>query len=278
MQAEAPDEASAEEHEKARIPRDRPLGVIHSGNRYAFGYGPDFYGIWDAAASGPPSEQFPATDQGRQAGWRRYTELEPSAAGTASMAENPDQVWRREVEEDRTRRRRRTLIVLVVVVVVVAGGITAAALFSGGGTKAAVTELSSAAKAKKAHIEITGATPITEDLTQTDFTSVPIGSLIGGSNKGVWKGATVELTIDMHDPVQATVTTTQVGTTRTLTIDITKPDGTTVSLFSAHGECRITMDSVSDAGFSGSFDCTGLSAGTETVDAKGMFGASGPST
>src|SRR5438093_12006459 len=131
MQAEAPDEASAEEHEKARIPRDRPLGVIHSGNRYAFGYGPDFYGIWDAAASGPPSEQFPATDQGRQAGWRRYVELEPSAAGVASMAESPDQVWRREVEEDRARRRRHSLIVLAAVVVVIAGGITALALFSG---------------------------------------------------------------------------------------------------------------------------------------------------
>ncbi|HEV8420975.1 MAG TPA: hypothetical protein VGR13_06440, partial [Actinomycetota bacterium] len=200
MEAETRTDESAEEHEKARIARDRPLGLIHTGNRYAFGFGPDSYGIWDSASSGPAAEQFPPTDQGRQAGWERYLQLEPSAAGTVITTASPDEVWRREVEESRKHRRRKTLLTLAILVVVLVGGGVGLALTAGGGGKEAGQVLTAAAKAKKAHIEITGAATITEDLTQTDFAATPLSSLIGASNKGVWKGTSVELTIDIHNP------------------------------------------------------------------------------
>src|SRR5262249_45821821 len=154
------------DHERARIPKDRPLGLIHSGNRYAFGYGPDLYGIWDSASSGPPSEQFPPTDQGRQEGWRRYLELEPSATGTVIAPLNPDEVWRLEVEAKRRRGRRRSLVTLAVIVVVGVGAIVGLTVTSGGGTKAPTGVLSEEAKAQKAHIDVTSGASASEELTQ----------------------------------------------------------------------------------------------------------------
>jgi hypothetical protein len=275
MQVEIPPEGSTEDHEKARIPRDRPLGVIHSGSRYAFGFGPDSYAIWDSASSGPPVEQFPPTDEGRQAGWRRYLELEPSASGTVITTASPDEVWRREVEQKRKRGRRRSLITIAVVILVAVGAGVALAVSSGGGSKAATGVLSAEAKAKKAHIEITGSVTATEDLTQSEFTSTPIGSLIGSSVKGAWKGTTVQLSVDVHNPTVGTFTTTVI-TNKEVDISVPLPDGTTASLRSTQGECKITVDAVVEDGFSGTFDCTGLSlpGGAGTIDATGNYGAS----
>jgi hypothetical protein len=275
MKVEVPEEGTTEDHEQVRIPRDRPLGFIHSGNRYAFGYGPDLYGIWDAASSGPPIQEFPPTDQGRQEGWRRYLELEPSAEGTNISPASPDEVWRREVAERKSRGRRNGLIIMGAVVVAIVGIIVFVAVSAGGGGPAASEVLSAAAAAKKAHVEIAGTTAITDDLTQTSFTATSPKSLIGASDKGVWKGTQVELTIDVHNPVVGTLSTTTI-TNRTVTIAFTQADGTTATLFSTNGECKITLDNVVDAGFSGSFDCTGLPipGGTDVVDVKGDFGAS----
>jgi hypothetical protein len=274
MQVEVPPEGSTEDHEKARIPQDRALGEIHTGSRYAYGFGPDSYGIWDSASSGPPVEQFPPTDQGRQAGWRRYLELEPTASGTVITTASPDEVWRREVEEKRKRGRRRSLITIAVVVLVAVGAGVALAVSSGGGNKAAAAVLSEAAKAKKAHIEITGSVTATEDLTQTDFTSTP-ASLIGAATKGVWKGTTIELTVDVHNPAVGTFNTTVI-TNKTVRIAITQADGTTTTLNSIAGECKITVDSVVDDGFSGTFQCAGwaLPGGAGTIDVTGNYGAS----
>jgi hypothetical protein len=275
MQVEVPPEGSTEDHEKARISLDRPLGVIHSGNRYAFGFGPDSYAIWDSASSGPPLEQFPPTDEGRQAGWHRYLELEPSASGTVITTASPDEVWRREVEEKRKRSRRKSLITIAVLILLAVGAGVALAVSTGGGKKAATEVLSAAAKAKKAHIEITGDATATEDLTQSDFTSTPIGSLIGSSIKGVWKGPSVQLSIDVHNPGVGTFTTTVI-TNKEVDISIPLPDGTTASLRSTQGECKITVDAVVEDGFSGTFECTGLSlpGGAGTIDATGSYGAS----
>jgi hypothetical protein len=275
MQVEVPPEGSTEDHEKVQIPRDRPLGVIHSGNRYAFGFGSDLYGIWDSASSGPPVEQFPPTDDGRQAGWRRYLELEPSASGTVITTASPDEVWRREVEEKRKRSRRRSLITIAVLILGGVGAGVALAVSTGSGNQAATGVLSEAAKAKKAHIEISGSATATEDLTQTEFNSTPIGSLIGSSVKGVWKGATVLLTIDVHNPSVGTFTTTVI-TNKEVEIALPQPDGTTATLRSTQGECKITVDAVVEDGFSGTFECTGLSlpGGAGTIDAKGNYGAS----
>jgi hypothetical protein len=275
MKVEVPQEGTTEHHEQVRIPRDRPLGFIHSGNRYAFGYGPDLYGIWDAASSGPPIQEFPPTDQGRQEGWRRYLELEPSAEGTNINPASPDQVWRHEVAEKKSRSRRRGLITLGAVVAAIVGIIVFVAVSSGGGGPAATEKLSAAAAAKVAHVEITGAISLNDDLTQTSFTATSLKSLIGASDKGVWKGTQVELTVDVHNPVESTFTTTSI-TNRTVKVAFTQADGTTATLFSTNGECKITLDNVVEAGFSGTFVCTGLPVpgGTDTVDVKGDFGAS----
>jgi hypothetical protein len=272
MAAEVPEEGSAEEHEKVRLARDRPLGVIHSGSRYAFGFGPDLYGIWDSATSGPPLEQFPPTEEGRQAGWRRYLELEPSASGTVIAVVNPDEVWRREVEQRKRRGRRRTLITLGVIALLVVGGAVYVTL-KGGAATTETKELSAAAKAKKAHVEITSALTVTEDLTQTDFVSSG-GGLIGFSSKGVWKGPTLELTVDLHNPQVGTFTTTII-TAKTIKFVITQADGTTLTLISNRGECTMKLDETQDIGFSGSFTCTGLALpdGSGAIDATGTFGA-----
>jgi hypothetical protein len=274
MAVDVPEEGSTEDHEKVRIARDRPLGVIHTGSRYAFGYGADLYGIWDSASSGPPVEQFPPTDPGRLAGWQRYLELEPSASGTVITTVSPDEVWRREVQQKKHRSRRRTLITLAVVALLVIGGGVALALIGGAATTQA-KELSAAAKAKKAHVELSGALTVTGDLTQTDFVSTGAGSLIGVSSKAVWKGPTMELTADLHNPEVGTFTTTII-TEKTIKFVVTQPDGTTATLISNRGECKVTLEETQDNGFSGSFECTGLPApgGAGTVDAAGTFGAS----
>jgi hypothetical protein len=268
---------ATEEHEKARIPRDQALGLIHQGGRYSFGYGPENYGIWDAASSATaPIQEFPPTEQGRQEGWSRFLELEPEAAEKeADVAPpNPDRDWRREVQESRKRSRRRNLTALGVIVVVLVGGILFLTLTSGGGGGTSEEALSEAAKAKKAQIEITGATPLSEELTQTEFTSTPLESLVGASNKGVWEGTTVTLTIDIHNPQEGTVSTTVIPP-RTVIIEIAQADGTSLRAISTNGECKVTMDEVSDAGFSGSYECTGMPvAGGEPLDATGTFGAS----
>jgi flagellar basal body-associated protein FliL len=277
MQVQVPEEGSAEDHEQVRIPKDRPLGLIHSGNRYAFGYGPDTYGIWDAAASGAPAETFPSTEQGRQEGWHRYLELEPSAAGTVITQLNPDEVWRREVEQSRRQRRRRSILVFAVIVVLAVGGGAAFALTRSSGPAKAQATLSEAAKAKKAHIDVSGDLTASEDLTQNNFNSTGLGSLFGSAISGEWKGTTVDLSIDVHSPTVGTFATTVI-TNKTVKITFTKPDGNSQTVTSQNGECKITVDSVVDDGFSGSFECTGLKLPegekTKTFDAKGTYGAS----
>lgn len=275
MQVEVPEEGTTEDHEQVRVAKDRPLGVLHTGNRYAFGFGPDFYGIWDSASSTPPTERFDPTDQGREDGWKRYLELEPSGSGTVITATNPDEVWHREVEDKRRRGRRRTLVTMAVLVIVVGGGIVALAITAGGGGAAAAKQLSAAAKAQKAHMEITGDQTITEDLTQTDFISTPLDSLVGASNKGVWKGNQVQLTIDLHNPEVGTFNTTIIGF-KTITFEITQADGSTVKVVSNRGECSITVDDILEGGFSGTFKCTSLQlpGGAGAIDANGTFGAS----
>jgi hypothetical protein len=275
MQVQVPQEGSTEDHEQIQVSGDRPLGLIHSGNRYAFGYGPDFYGIWDAASSGPPSERFPTTDQGREEGWKRYLELEPSSAGTVIAPLNPDEVWRREVEARKRRGRRKSLITLGVLAVVIIGGIVGFAVLGGGGA-AASKELSAKAKAKKAHVDITGDVTASEDLIQSSFTSTSIESLFGASVVGEWKGTTVDLTIDFHNPAVGTFTTTIISE-KSVKMVITQPDGSSLLATSNRGECKVTVDEVQEKGFSGSFDCTAvpLSGGEGgTIDAKGTFGAS----
>lgn len=70
----------------APMPTTTPDGLTfsHSGVRFVLGYGPDFYGIWDRQAPGPPVMRYPRTDPGWQEAWRTFAAWEPQAAsGTA---------------------------------------------------------------------------------------------------------------------------------------------------------------------------------------------------
>ena len=70
----------------APMPTTTPDGMTfsHSGQRFVLGYGPDFYGIWDRQAPGPPVMRFPRTDPGWQEAWRTFAAWEPqTVAGTA---------------------------------------------------------------------------------------------------------------------------------------------------------------------------------------------------
>jgi hypothetical protein len=50
------------------------------GRRFLLGSGPDYYGIWDKQAPGPPSAKFPATDEGWESAWRQFSRWEAEVA------------------------------------------------------------------------------------------------------------------------------------------------------------------------------------------------------
>lgn len=76
----APAEAPGAGHVAPPAAGDRPLELTHMGPRYAIGYGPDYFGVWDAQQPGPPIHRFPRDDDGWRAGWGVFSRLEPTAA------------------------------------------------------------------------------------------------------------------------------------------------------------------------------------------------------
>ena len=108
---------------------DGRLGVVQTGARYAFGFGPNFYGIWDEHASGPPMERFPATIEGKQVGWRRFVELE-----YRGIPESCRGRWLSDAGQERRSNTRRWIIVGVVVVLAI---VAIVVVRSGKGNKAA---------------------------------------------------------------------------------------------------------------------------------------------
>ena len=79
-------QTTTEPHTASRVPPDRPLGLLHQGSRYSYGFSPSGYGIWDNLSSGAPTEQFPPSKVGRMAGWHRYMEMEHGAQETGQAA------------------------------------------------------------------------------------------------------------------------------------------------------------------------------------------------
>jgi hypothetical protein len=69
----------------------------HSGHRYVLGYVGDSYAIWDRNFPGTPAQTYPRSDEGWQAAWSRFIQLEPAAAavgGTApTSAGSPSPGW-----------------------------------------------------------------------------------------------------------------------------------------------------------------------------------------
>jgi hypothetical protein len=52
----------------------------HEGPRFLLGYTPQYYGIWDKQAPGPPAQRFPRTDQGWQQAWEAFIRREMGQA------------------------------------------------------------------------------------------------------------------------------------------------------------------------------------------------------
>lgn len=250
-----------------RIPRDRPLGVIHSGGRYLYGFGPNSYGIWDAASEGSPVEEFPATKQGRLDGWRRYVELEPAAqkipAGQAPVRE--------EVEEVEARSRRGGILVGGgIALLLIIGLITFLATRSNqGGPKGSGG--GSVAGPKTTHMDITGAFTLSEDLTQKTFS--PPGQGFTRHMIAKWAGSQTKLSFDFDDPSPGDYTTGLLPRPRQLAITFTPPGGTEVTVQSRAGECQVKIANADTNALSGSFECTGLTppGSDQTVDIKGTF-------
>ena len=64
----------------ARIPSPSPnLTFSHEGQKYLLGYTAEYYGIWDKAAPGPPTQRFPRNDQGWQQAWDAFMRSEMGA-------------------------------------------------------------------------------------------------------------------------------------------------------------------------------------------------------
>jgi hypothetical protein len=255
-----------------RIPRDRPLGVIHSGGRYLFGFAPDSYGIWDAAQEGPPVEEFPATRQGRIEAWNRYAALEP-AAQNIPLDQSPIR-QDIEVEEVEAPSRRRTLLIvggiaLVLIVAIVAfvatrPSKTGPTASTGGSTGTRLT---------KAHLDISGASTLGEDLTLKSFSSP--ARVLNGVVRATWEGAKSTVKLGFENISTGEFPTTQ-APLRQVVISFTAADGSKVEVSSVAGECTIKIDKETGPSVSGSFDCTGVkpTGSSETLDIKGTFGAS----
>jgi hypothetical protein len=249
-----------------RVPPDRPLGVIHSGTRYLYGFGPRSYGIWDAATEGAPVEEFPATKEGRLAGWRRYLEMEP-AAQQLPLEQHPVQEEREEVE---VRSRRGGILVgggiaLVLIIGLVAFLATRSDnTGAGGGGDETVTGPTTT------HIDVSGGVTLGENLTQKSFT--PPGGL-GRYVRARWAGAQTKLTLNFDTPEPGEYTTAQLPRVHQLDVSFTAPDGSKFDLKSVQGECNIKIDNTSSKNLSGSFECTGvpLTDPTQTIDIKGTF-------
>jgi hypothetical protein len=257
-----------------RIPRDRPLGVIHSGSRYLFGFGPESYAIWDAAREGPPIEEFPATRAGRTEGWNRYAALEP-AVQNISADQSPGREEVDELEEPPSHRRALLIaggIVLALIIAIVAFAATrpkpGPSTTNGGKTGGGKT---------KAHLDISGSATVSEDLALKSFTSP--GSVLSGVVRASWEGAKSSLKLAFENIAIGEFPTTAFPE-RTVTITYTGADGSKVEFKSSAGECTIKIDKSEPSAISGSFDCTGASPGSSPgassppVDIKGTFDAS----
>jgi hypothetical protein len=254
-----------------RIPRDRPLGVIHSGSRYLFGFGPGSYAIWDAAREGPPVEAFPATREGRIAAWTRYSELEPAVqsipADQSPVREDVDEI------EEAPSHLRGLLIGGGVVLALIIGIVAFVATRPSGGPTGSSNGGTTTNGPKKAHVDITGATTLSEDLALKTFTSP--GSVLSGVVRASWEGEKSSIRLAFENIATGEFPTTAFPE-RTIGVTFTGADGSKVELKSSTGECTIKIDKQSPSSVEGSFDCKGLKpeGSTQTVDIKGTFGAS----
>jgi hypothetical protein len=251
---------------------DRPLRVVHVGDRYSFGFGPDFYGIWDELSPGGPVERFPATLAGREEGWRRYVQLEPAAADVEPWPRvTPEELEAARRAAERRRRRTVALSVTGVVALGIAAGVVLTGRGPAGGGSQDVGPIGTTAS-----VQVTGDLTVTEDLQQQSFNAQALESLYARLEAS-WQGQQVRLFIGADNPTPGQPVAASELRRTLVELTITPPgESTPLTFQSKRGECTLTFQAVGERGASGSFECTGLPAtdGSRTVDAKGTFQAS----
>jgi hypothetical protein len=245
---------------------EAPLGLLHSGSRYSFGFGEDFYGIWDAVSPDAPVERFSPTPEGRGQGIARYVEMEPSAE--AALIPKPV-----EAEDEEAGLSRRRWIIAGGVLAVAAAVVVGLVLSRGGGEEQGSEALGPVGTT--AHVETTGAFTITEDLEQSNVEISGVDSLYPRVRVS-WAGTQFrELAVIMNTPEIGSVKTNELANQRLgMTLNVSGLGE--VILESSHGECTIIVDRLEEGAFSGSFTCAGLVLpGSEsTIDMEGTFAAS----
>jgi hypothetical protein len=265
-------QTSTERRTASLIAPDRPLGLLHQGSRYSYGFSPTGYGVWDNLSSGAPVESFPASKAGRMAGWNRYMELEPGAeeAGkTALDAENPPP----EGVGMSGLRRYRTLIILGVIVVGVV--VFFVVRKGGGGPGGGSGPLAKAGTTASA--DISGTTTVSADsLAQKSYKAQGLGTLYPLVAAG-WSDGTTTVSISLSQPTVGGDNSTSQVLQNSMTI-ATAPSGSTTptTYFSGGGECTIHVDRLDENGFTGTYTCTNVPAqgGTGTINVTGKFQAS----
>jgi hypothetical protein len=265
-------QTSTEQPAASRVAPDRPLGLLHQGTRYSYGFSPTGYGIWDNMSSGAPTESFPASKAGRMAGWHRYMELEPGAedAGkTALDADNPPP----EAIGAGGLRRFRGLIIFGVLVV----GVVVFFLVRNGGGSSGGGGTTQAKAGTTASADISGGATVTADsLAQKTYKAQGLGTLYPLVNAS-WSDGTTTVSISLSQPTVGGDNSTSQVLQNSLTISTTPAGSTTpVTYSSGAGECQIHVDRLDENGFTGSYKCTAVPAqgATGTIDATGKFEAS----
>jgi len=243
---------------------DGRLGVVQTGARYAFGFGPNFYGIWDEHASGPPMERFPATVEGKQVGWRRFVELEP---GTSAHV--PGTAVAEAALEHHSNARRWIIVGLVIVVAIVAIVVAR----SGKGTKSA-SDGGGGGGSKDSNVVVSGDLVATFDLQLKSFSVEGLNTLLPVAD-ATWEDTAGQQLIFHLDGVKEGANPVIVGQGETLTLHFIQ--GSEVFDFHGkHGECTINVTSLKTDGFSGTFKCENLQTDAldKTISLSGTFDAS----
>ena len=245
---------------------DGRLGVVQTGARYTFGFGPSFYGIWDEHASGPPMERFAATAEGKQVGWRRFVELEPGTSPHVPGTAPPETG-----EEGRSNLRRWIIVGLVIVVAVVAivvarsgkGGKSAGGGGGGGG-----------GGNNTAHVAVTGDLAATFDLQVKSVSILGLDTLIPVADAS-WQDTAGQVLSFHMDGVKAGANPVISTAGETLTLHLIQ--GSEVFDFHGqHGECTINVTNLETNNISGTYTCNNLQTDAldKTISLTGTFDAS----
>jgi hypothetical protein len=243
---------------------DGRLGVVKSGARYSFGFGASFYGIWDEHGAAPPMERFPATIEGKKAGWRRFVELEPSVpAQPPGVALEPT--------EGETRGPRRTPWIIAAAVVIVVGIVVAVVVLRS--EKSATQAGGGGGGSNTAHVDVSGS--ITSNLVlPTKSVLISEGAVVPRADV-TWQDAQGQALIFHITGVRTGDNVLIFTAGQSLELHVIS-NGTEVDFKASAGECTVSVQTLDAKSISGTYMCASLKndAGDMTIDVKGSFSAS----